>query len=299
METISSKSFVFDRSTLLHLRVPFSFFLLPVFLFSLSQAVPVNWFNTFIMFVVLHFFIYPASNVYNSYMDNDKGSIGGLKNPPPVTRKLYTASIYLDCAGLLLCLLIGFKMVLLMLVYIGISKAYSWRKIRLKKYGITGWLVVMLFQGGYTFLLVKMAAENNFDISWFDNKNILAMLLASLLIGGFYPLTQIYQHEEDAKRGDLTISYLLGIKGTFAFTALIFFAACVVGWFYFTRYSESTHFFIFLVSLIPVVSYFLYWANNSFRNPIQANYTFSMRMAFLSSACMMGCFIILSFLNLG
>src|SRR5205085_6047166 len=97
-------------------------------------------------------------------------------------------------------------MVILMLVYIGVSKAYSWKKIRLKKYGVTGWLVVMLFQGGYTFLLVNMASENRFGISWFDYKHIECMLIASLLIGGFYPLTQIYQHEEDSQRGDFTIS---------------------------------------------------------------------------------------------
>ncbi|MFI5220245.1 MAG: prenyltransferase, partial [Bacteroidia bacterium] len=183
----SNKSILFDRDTLLHLRIPFSFFLLPVFCFSVSQSSNINAFNAILIFIVLHFFIYPGSNVYNSFMDEDTGSIGGLKKPPPVTRKLYYASIVCDITGLLLSLLIGFKMLLLMVVYIGVSKAYSWKRIRLKKYPLFGWIVVMLFQGGYTFLLVNMACENIFNASWFTGKNIICMLIASLLIGGYYP----------------------------------------------------------------------------------------------------------------
>ena len=49
---------------------------------------------------------------------------------------------------------------------------------------------------------------------------VLAMIASSLLIGGFYPLTQIYQHEEDYNDGVITISYLLGYKGTFFLLAL-------------------------------------------------------------------------------
>lgn len=287
----------FDRDTLLHLRLPFSFFLLPVFCFGISEAVYLNAGNVAIVFLVLHFFIYPGSNIYNSYMDRDKGSIGGLKNPPPVTRKLYTVSIIFDSVGLLLSLLIGWEMVLLMLVYIGVSKAYSWRGIRLKKYAWTGWLVVMLFQGGYTFLLVNMAGENMFRREWFSEQKILAMLIASLLIGGFYPLTQIYQHEEDSGRGDLTVSYKLGIKGTFIFSAALFLVACAVAWFYFRQYYTTTHFLVFIVCLFPVAVYFLYWFSKALRDRSFADYTHAMRMTLVSSICMIICFSVLFFLN--
>ena len=108
------KSIAFiDRDVLLHLRLPFSFFLLPIYCFAISQAAVIDIYNAFIIFIVLHFFIYPGSNLYNSYMDNDKGSIGGLRNPPPATRKLYYSSILFDLTGLLLCSLIGIKLVIL------------------------------------------------------------------------------------------------------------------------------------------------------------------------------------------
>ncbi len=288
---------LFDRDTLLHLRLPFSFFLLPIFIFSVSQSGEINVFNTLILFIILHFFIYPGSNVYNSYMDNDKGSIGGLENPPPATIKLYYASMVCDAIGLLLCLLISWQMLLMMLVYIGVSKAYSWKKIRLKKYAISGWLVVMLFQGGYTFYIVNTGVENNFDATWFTNKNMECMVLASLLIGGFYPLTQIYQHDEDSERGDRTISYLLGIRGTFVFVAVLFLAATFIGYHYFVTYYSINRFWVYIIAMLPVTIYFLYWFAKTWRDTSFADYKHTMCMTFLSSTCMIICFSILWFLN--
>src|ERR1043165_2427672 len=205
---------IFDRDTRLHLRLPFSYYLLPVFCFGLRQAAPIYVFKAVIIFIALHIFIYPGSNIYNSYMDNDTGSIGGLKNPPPVTRKLYYASIIFDITGLLLSWLTGWQNLLLMLGYVGFSKGYSWHGIRFKKYTYLGWLSVAFFQGGYTFMLSNMGAENLFDTSWFTYKNLECMLIASILIGGSYPLTQIYQHKQDRENGDKTISLALGVKGT-------------------------------------------------------------------------------------
>ncbi len=288
---------LFDRNTLLHLRLPFSFFLLPVFCFAVSQTTTINLFNVIIIFIVLHLFIYPGSNIYNSFMDKDTGSIGGLKNPPPVTKKLYYVSILFDSTGLLICVLINIKMLPLMLLYILISKAYSWNGVRLKKFAVGGWFVVMLFQGGYTFLLVNMSAMNCFDSSWFTANNTLCMLLSSLLIGGYYPLTQIYQHEEDALRGDKTISYKLGVIGTFIFSGLIFMLASLTSLYYFITYYSNLHFIIFMVCLIPVILYYSFWFAKTLKNKAAADYRHAMQMTFISSCCMITCFTILYFLN--
>lgn len=294
---LSNSSHFFDRDTLLHLRFPFSFLLLPVFCFAISQLDTVNWWNIFIIFIILHFFIYPGSNIYNSFTDDDKGSIGVLRNPPPATKKLFYVSIIFDSIGLLLCLLISYKLFMLMLVAVGISKAYSWKKIRLKKYSIIGWLTVMIFQGGYTFLLVNMAAANLFDLQWFSVKNIDGMILSSLLIGASYPLTQVYQHMEDSLRGDMTISYRLGKRGTFIFTGIVFIATSIFAWKYFVHYYNIGHFKIFILFLLPVMGYFSYWLKIVWRNEAFADYTHAMRMAFVSSLSMIICFSVLFFLN--
>ncbi len=288
---------IFDRDTIVHLRIPFSLFLFPIFCFAVSQAATIDWFNTAIVFISLHFFIYPGSNVYNSYMDNDKGSIGGLKNPPPATVKLYYASIIFDSIGLLLCLFVNMWLALFILVFVFVSKAYSWRSIRLKKYAILSWLIVMLFQGGFTFLIVNMSCTNSFNAEWFNLKNIECMIIASLLIGGFYPLTQIYQHEEDSSRGDYTISYRLGVTGTFVFSALLFLIACAISYHYFGIFYNIQQFYIFNLCLLPVIIYFLYWFIKTIRNKLSADFTHSMRMTILSSLCMIVCFTVIFLLN--
>ena len=281
---------IFDRDTVLHLRVPFSFFLLPVFIFGISQASAINVHDTIIVFIALHLFIYPGSNVYNSYMDKDTGAIGGLENPPPVTPRLYYASMVMDIAGLLLCSLAGWQNALVMAGYVAFSKAYSWHGIRLKKYGYSGWASVAFFQGGYTFMLASMAAQRQADVSWFTAQNMECMVIASLLIGGSYPLTQIYQHDEDGSRGDFTISYKLGIKGTFIFSSVLFLAGALVTLHYFLNYFNLVHFLVFLICLLPVVVYFTSWFVKAMRNPAMANYRHAMLMNRIASLCMIACF---------
>ncbi len=145
-------------STIKLLRIPFSFFLSPVYFFSLAQVPHINWTNATLIFIIIHFLIYPASNGYNSYMDRDTKSIGGLEKPPPPSRQLYITTVFLDMAGILLSLFMGPLFTLVMLFYIGASKAYSYRGIRIKKLPITGYLLVIIFQGAATFGWCIMAA---------------------------------------------------------------------------------------------------------------------------------------------
>src|SRR5262245_40811926 len=129
-----------SNSTIKLLRIPFSFFLSPLYFFALSQVPQINWTKAILIFFILHLLIYPASNGYNSYMDRDTESIGGLEKPPPPSRELFIVTIFLDVAGLLMSWLIDPLFALLMPLYIGASKAYSYRGIRLKKYPVVGYL---------------------------------------------------------------------------------------------------------------------------------------------------------------
>ena len=88
---------------------------------------------------------------------------------------------------------------------------------------MTGYLTVVIFQGGLTFFLVMHGSS----VEKITDVPLIGMLTASLLIGGFYPLTQIYQHKQDKADGVISISSLLGYKGTFIFTAFVYVFAMV------------------------------------------------------------------------
>src|SRR5450432_1532979 len=96
-----------QRSTIQLLRFHFSFFLMPVYWFAISQVVNPNLARSLLIFFILHILIYPSSNGFNSYMDRDEGSIGGLKSPLLPTRQLFYASILMDVLAILLGLLVS------------------------------------------------------------------------------------------------------------------------------------------------------------------------------------------------
>ena len=77
------------KSTVQLLRFHFSFFLMPVFFFALSNSPRIITSHAIFIFIILHLIVYPASNGYNSYMDKDEDSIGGIKNPLTPTRQLF------------------------------------------------------------------------------------------------------------------------------------------------------------------------------------------------------------------
>src|SRR5436190_13156439 len=119
------------RSTIQLLRIHFSFFLMPVYWFALSQTVNINAMHATLIFIILHLLVYPASNGYNSYMDRDTGSIGGIKNPLQPTRQLFYVTVIMDGLAIALSFFITPLFALGILLYILASRAYSYRKIRL------------------------------------------------------------------------------------------------------------------------------------------------------------------------
>jgi len=281
-----------SRSAWLHLRIPFSFFLLPVYLFALSISPNFGESRLLWSFVIIHLFLYPASNGFNSYFDKDEKSIGGLKNPPPVTKGLYYLSLLFDAIAILLGYLkISVLFSIMLLIYGLVSKAYSHPSIRLKKFPIGGWLTVGVFQGFFSFLMCYVGI-NGFEAENLMNARVvIPAILSSVILLGTYPMTQIYQHEEDANRGDRTISLLLGIRGTFLFVLIVFTLAAAGYVWYFYSFFELHYGIMFLVSLAPVVSFFLIWFFRVLKDPGKANFTNTMWLNFLSALCLNGFFI--------
>src|SRR5579859_302614 len=279
-------------STLLHLRIPFSYFLLPVYIFALGISPNFSESSLTWSFVLIHLLLYPASNGYNSYFDKDEKSIGGLRNPPPVNASLYYTSLLLDAMAVLLAVWkVNFFFALMMLIYGLVSKAYSHPSIRLKKYPITGWLTVGLFQGCFAFLMCY-AGINRFELAnLLQAKVMMPAALTTIMLLGNYPMTQVYQHEEDAKHGDKTMSMLLGIRGTFIFVQLVF-AVATAGFIgYFSRFFNREFSYAFLLAMLPVVLFFMIWFYEVWNDRSKANHARTMWLNFISATCLNSFFI--------
>lgn len=276
------------KDALTHLRLHFSLLLLPVFLFAVSQISQLDLVASLMVFFILHLLIYPASNIFNSYYDEDQGSVGGLKNPPPPNVKMLWLANAMDLLALAIAYFIQPKAVLIFGGYILASRLYSYKPVRLKKYPITGFFIIFIFQGAYVYWLSQyLCSQNELQVHPF------ALLACSFQIGAIYPLTQIYQHKSDLADGVTTLSYKLGYKGTFLFTAVLF---ALATFFYFLHFKERDihSFYMLLLAQAPIILYFLIWAKKVWLDVKNADFKHTMRMNVIAALVLNVFFIYLA-----
>lgn len=282
-----------QKSTIQLLRIPFSFFLMPVYWFALSVTEEINFTRAILVFVLLHALLYPASNGYNSYNDRDTESIGGLANPLQPTKQLYYITLALDVIGVAFSFLVSNVFAGCFLFFIISSRLYSWRGLRLKQYPILGYLLVISNQGALVFFAIAHGVSSNLTM----DVPFVLLLAAGLLIGGFYPITQIYQHVQDKNDGVTTISILLGKRGTFIFCGILYLLAFICLFLYFQSKMMLPKFWAIQLFFIPVVVFFLYWMVAVWKNPAKADYNHTMRMVWLASTGTNLAFITLLIMN--
>ncbi len=285
------KYLFFSKSTLIHLRIPYSLCLSPVFFFAFSEIKSSNnQLELFLIFIILHLFLYPASQAYNSYYDNDSQSIGGIENPPKVTKEVLRTSYLFDFLALSLSFFfIGHLFFLATFICSILSKAYSHPKIRLKKKPILSWLTVSIFQGPFIYLSIFLSFSSSWVISLKEQWP--AALSTAFLFGGAYPMTQIFQHKEDEERGDKTLSLKLGIKGTFVFSAINFLIGTLFLFYYLLRTQFFKVCYLFPLFMLPTLIYFSYWFYLCSKNESEANFINCMRLNIISTLCFSTFFI--------
>ena len=204
------------RTLLVHLRLHFQLLLAPVFLWAwllagggLSQSVVLG-------FVAFHFFLYSGATAFNSYYDRDVGPVGGLERPPSVAPALLPFSLAVQGVGALLAALVNFQFFIAYAIFVGLSFAYSHPRIRWKAHTWTSLLVVGFGQGALAFVGAWAATRGEIFSAWSPD-GVLGAISAVLLILALYPLTQLYQIDEDAARGDRTVAVVWGPRRCFAF----------------------------------------------------------------------------------
>jgi 1,4-dihydroxy-2-naphthoate octaprenyltransferase len=266
---------------------------MPVFWFAVSFVHDINLPRTLFAFVLIHVLLYPSSNGYNSFMDRDTESIGGLEKPMQPTKQLFYATVMMDIAGLLLSFFISWQFAAGFAFYIHCSRMYSYRGIRLKRFAITGYLIVILNQGTLIFAMAYHAASKNLSMLI----PLQGMIAAAFLIGGFYPITQIYQHKADAEDGVKTLSMMMGKKGTFIFCAVMYTIAFSILFLYYREENRLIDFLVLQIFFIAVIVYFVKWLLQVWNNEAMADFKHTMRMNILASTCTNFAFITLILLQ--
>lgn len=214
------------RTLLIHLRLHFQLLLAPIFLWGYFLAGGDLDGRFWLAFFAFHLFLYGGTTAFNSYYDRDEGPVGGLVNPPPVIQALLPFSLVVQLIGALLAFWVNLTFALLYLSIFAMGFAYSHPATRWKARPIGGLLTVGIGQGILAGLGGWAAANANLaeltPLAW------LGILAAALVTVGFYPLTQIYQIEEDLQRGDLTFAAWVGPRGAFGFALIVLVGAALL-----------------------------------------------------------------------
>jgi 4-hydroxybenzoate polyprenyltransferase len=162
----------------------------------------------------------------NSVFDRDEGDIGYLNVPPPLPRYLLHFSVGLLVGGQLLALMLPVGFQIAYAICFVLSVLYSVPPFRFKAVAGVDWVINMWGFGTLTPYAAWAATGRPLDIG-----HGLVLLAFCPLFAGLYPLTQLYQFDEDRRRGDRTLALILGMRlSLIVATACILIAFGLFGW---------------------------------------------------------------------
>lgn len=160
-------------------------------------------------FFTVHILLNGGLTAYNSYWDDDEGPIGGIEHPPKMQPWMHPAAIGVQLLGLPLIWSEGLQFVALWLLTMALSVAYSRKGPRWKAHPWLSLVSVGVGTGMNTFLMGYLAAGE----APVSGPIIGAALGVAVLLLSLYPVSQVFQMQEDRDRGDITFAARYGLAG--------------------------------------------------------------------------------------
>lgn len=259
------------------LRLPFQLLLSPIFLWGVLLAGGTLNSTLLVAYLAFHLFGYAGGTALNSYYDRDEGPVGGLAHPPRNPPHLLAFSLVWQAVGLLFALSVNLAVAAIYFVMFWMSLAYSHPRVRLKGKPLAALATVMLGQGILPFYAGWATARGSLT-GGLDAAALLGAVSGTLITGGMYPLTQLYQLDADARRGDRTAARALGVDNSFrlalACVAVGGLGAFVIAW---TRFSPLEG--LGLLGFVAVLLYSIkrWWSRFAAQSVMQ-NYRTLMRL---------------------
>ena len=242
-------------------------------------------------FVAFHAFLYSGATAFNSYYDRDVGPVGGLEHPPQVVPALLPFSLAVQAIGWLLAFFVNLPFWLAYGVFVALSLAYSHPRVRLKAHTLASLVVVGFGQGALAFLAAWAAVRGEMGSAW-SLDGALGATSSVLLILALYPLTQLYQIDEDATRGDRTVVVAWGPGRSFVLALTCTLAGGALMLTLLARRFGPVDVLLVGVGLVAQVTTLAWWARRFDARQVLANYRRVMRLNVLNATALGGYLVV-------
>jgi 1,4-dihydroxy-2-naphthoate octaprenyltransferase len=113
------------------------------------------------------------------------------------------------------------------------------------------------------------------------------MLVAFLVITGFYPLTQLYQREQDIRRGDISFAVRWGERCFPLAMACFLSGAAVLGFLAWRNFGPAAT-VLAVVGPLVLATYIGWWWNRYDESQMRLNYVRVMRLGYLQTVGFLG-----------
>lgn len=227
------------RNFLIHLRLKFSLFFAPIYLYGIviTNGDAFTW-RVLFEIIILHIFLCGGVHALNDYYDRDEGGpIGGLENPPVINGdSLFYFAWFWKFIGFYLSIQYSSSITFICsyIFCVLMSVAYSHPDVRLKAHPFRSLSIAVILYG----FLIYYLGTNATNYSQISPIKFWMGAFVIIFLGlGTYPLTQVYQIEQDKRQGDRTFAVVFGVEKTFRFASICLFIsgnlnALLIGYYY-------------------------------------------------------------------
>jgi len=195
---------------ILHLRLHYQFFILSGgYLLGGYLSDQMYAAQFWIQFFNVHVLLFGGATAYNSWWDKDEGAIGGLKHPPKMEKWMHPASLLFMFTGWVWSIFTGFEYAAVYGTSLLFFWLYSTPHARWKGKPLLSLAAIAVSTGFNSVLLGLWAAGGVFNAAV-----LLSAVGASTILLSLYPVSQIFQIDEDRNRGDETFTAHYGLEST-------------------------------------------------------------------------------------
>ncbi len=246
------------------------------FLFGGLFSASMDWVDFLVHFLIVHLLLFGGATAYNTYWDKDDGPVGGLKRVPPMREWTRPVSLLIQVPGLIAGWWIGWHYVIVYAIAMLMFWFYSSPWFRWKGHPLLSLVAIGISTGWAGFWLGALSAGGTIYHlpSWIGSVGVMLIILS------MYPLSQIYQVQEDEQRGDRTFMVAYGLENVKAFY-IISFGLGVIG-------SSAALFLIDwltggLFFLVASLSGLMIWTTFSTLNGVSEEYEQVMKLKYMAS----------------